>query len=185
MAKNNEIDRNYIDMKLDDFLSINNINIENKEVDIINVAKSLNFEVAMMNMPSNEDGFIYVDSDKKIKIIVVNSNLSLHSKRFTIAHELAHFVLHSKDKKLFAHRDHKLSEYKNELYENEADYFAACLLMPKQTFKKIYNEFLQLYSKYDESYKENLINMCSLYFSTSPESVKRRIEELDLDSLAA
>lgn len=62
--------------------------------------------------------------------------------RFTIAHELGHFVLHSKEKPLFVdktqlafHRDTNSSS--GELrHEREANAFAAALLMPKRLIEQ-------------------------------------------------
>jgi Zn-dependent peptidase ImmA (M78 family) len=71
--------------------------------------------------------------------IAVNSAQHLHRKRFTIAHELAHYLLgHQKDgedhidwKFSILRRDGKSSEG-SDLKEIEANIFAANLLMPRQ-----------------------------------------------------
>ena len=65
------------------------------------------------------------DLDGKLvgSVIEVNSSHSLVRQRFTIAHELAHFVMHSK---------HGADEYS----EREADVFAATLLIPPDVLRK-------------------------------------------------
>ena len=68
--------------------------------------------------------------------IIYNKDQSNVRQRFTIAHELAHFILH-KDSKLFIDRKQKLiyrdstSSTGEVLREREANAFAAALLMPR------------------------------------------------------
>lgn len=60
-------------------------------------------------------------------------------RRFTIAHELAHFVLHRNGNQLYVHRDMtNEGSFKNSI-EQEADYFAANLLMPENLIQEKIN----------------------------------------------
>lgn len=65
------------------------------------------------------------------RLIQINSTLSAVQRRFTIAHELGHAVLHPK---LAAHRDipldHQRSDGRRDSVERQADQFAALWLMP-------------------------------------------------------
>lgn len=112
-----------------DTLSLAQYTIGNRSVDVIDVAKRLGFVVGNAVLNEEDDGFIVVEEGKKKimgiktdKLIGVNSDRPLEWKRFIIAHELGHYILHFKEKNLkglYAHRDHNRGH--NEL-ENEADF---------------------------------------------------------------
>ncbi|WDH37943.1 ImmA/IrrE family metallo-endopeptidase [Pseudomonas chlororaphis] len=63
--------------------------------------------------------------------IAVSTEFPLHERRFTAAHEIGHFLLHEQE---IMHRDRPIGGYHSlstkPLIEREADYFAACFLMP-------------------------------------------------------
>lgn len=74
-------------------------------------------------------GAIYVDSDKDIKAIIVNKNHSVARRRFTLAHEYGHYILHNGTGGVYAHRDDSAYDrFSNK--ELDANSFAAQLLMP-------------------------------------------------------
>lgn len=80
-------------------------------------------------------GFLYRCSDAR-PVIGTNSNHPINRKRFTIAHELAHMLIHPKtgvhlDQVVIQMRDSTSSTGQNE-EEMEANRFAAELLMPEQ-----------------------------------------------------
>lgn len=81
-------------------------------------------------------------------IIIVDTNQALSRRRFTIAHEIGHIVLHQYelsrnafvDKKItILHRDTKSSSGKYQA-EVEANQFAAALLMPQQLIYRYMEE---------------------------------------------
>lgn len=65
--------------------------------------------------------------------IFLSKIAGLFNNRFSIAHELGHYVLHSNmgERKIFAQRN-----YANSRVEWEANWFAASLLMPRKHFLK-------------------------------------------------
>nr|QGT51458.1 hypothetical protein Unknown280_1500 [uncultured Spirochaetaceae bacterium] len=156
--------------------------ISERSVDVIDVAKRLGFVVGNAVLNEEDDGFIVVEEGaeeimgiKTDKLIGVNSNRSLEWKRFIIAHELGHYVLHFKKKNLkglYAHRDHKRGH--SEL-ENEADFFAANLLMPRESFEKKYTKIKQIYKNDKE-----IVDALSKHFIVTIRMAERRIEELKL-----
>lgn len=154
------------------------------EVDIIALAKMLGFTIGMSPLPESEDGFIIVDkkqdSINKIfninsdKIICVNSERTLKEKKFILAHELGHYLLHYQgtqyeERGYFAHRENIKGKNDD---ENDVDYFAACLLMPSKYFK---DKFVMLRKKYSIG---DCIILLSEYFNTPLQSVLRRIDEV-------
>ena len=156
--------------------------ISNYSVDVIDVAKRLGFVVGNAVLNEEDDGFIVVEEGRKEimgiktdKLIGVNSDRSLEWKRFIIAHELGHYILHFKEKNLeglYAHRDHNRGH--NEL-ENEADFFAANLLMPRESFEKKYKEKKQEYRN-----DKDIVDALSKHFIVTVRMAERRIEELKL-----
>lgn len=120
-----------------------------------------------------DDGFMYASEDRKKLIIGVNDDRTWEEKRFIVAHELAHYFLHYKNsnlKETIMHREHVKGKDEQ---ENDADFFAACVLMPEQSFKRLYEELKgKKYSFVD------IIDYLQAVYKTPRESIKRRIEEL-------
>ena len=92
-----------------------------------------------------------IPNDKRVEL---NESLTSNEGRlnFTIAHEIGHIILHvsNEDSALFFRKDSnckedsKIDDNKRKLIENEADQFAAYLLMPSviinESFFKLYNK---------------------------------------------
>ena len=103
-------------------------------VRIVELCSDCGLDVYEERMPEGVSGLIVYQDENFSKfptgkLIVVNSRDSARRRRFTIAHELAHFVLHRKeDETLYAHRD----VGQNGSVEREANIFASCLLMPRR-----------------------------------------------------
>jgi len=105
------------------------------------------------------DGVSFV-TDKGYPVIVLNKNFSNDRKRFTIAHELGHLLMHSVDNPAIP------SNRENNL-ENEANVFASEFLMPEEAIREsLYN--LRL------SYLAEL----KRYWLTSMSSIIRRAKDL-------
>jgi len=65
-------------------------------------------------------------------IIRINNRVRTESRRrFSLAHELGHWVLHPHLTQLTACTQENLADYLNSIEETEANWFAATLLMPK------------------------------------------------------
>jgi len=86
-----------------------------------------------MTVYDSEDFFIHINIDNGNKIDSPRS-------RFTLAHELGHYFIDSHriglKQGLLQPHPSNIDEPQYYKIENEADYFAACLLMPEDTFKK-------------------------------------------------
>jgi Zn-dependent peptidase ImmA (M78 family) len=102
-------------------------------------------------------------------------------QRFTIAHEIGHFVLHRKSGSLFIDKQYagiykrdKNSSSGVQRREVEANRFAAALLMPAETLAKAF-EFLQ-FDLGDESALEELARK----FEVSSQAMSFRLSHLGL-----
>lgn len=174
------MDANKIEKSVMDTLRSVQYTMSECSIDVIDVAKRLGFVVGNAVLNEEDDGFIVVEEGSKEimgiktdKLIGVNSNRTLEWKRFIIAHEIGHYILHFKErnlKGLYAHRDHKRGH--DEL-ENEADFFAANLLMPRESFENKYKELIQVYKNDKE-----IVDALSKHFIVTIRMTERRIEEL-------
>lgn len=126
------------------------------------------FERDLNNVAGNTlSGFIQKDEDGSLKIFV-NSKHANTRNSFTVAHELGHFALgHLEGKKrVISYRD------SNALYnekEREADYFATCLLMPR--------EFLE---KYAAEHMLPTLSEFAKEFKVSRAAMSKRLNELKI-----
>ncbi len=146
-----------------------------KRIDIVKLAKTFGFEVGISKkLPIREDGFIFVAPDGTKKI-VVNNFRSIEDKRFTVAHELGHYFLHkNRLDNLVLLREHKKDiEPSEKDFEDEADFFAACILMPKQAFVDEKNKLTK--AGYNES---EIVLRLGEAFGTNRETVLKRLEEV-------
>lgn len=109
--------------------------------------------------------------------IVVNSRHSPERQRFTVAHELAHYLLHRDDKDYCfqsetRHRSDDYFEYEiqpeDKSKEREANGFAAAILMPP-------NLFVPSFERLGHDIRET----AKLFF-VSEDAVRRRARELGL-----
>jgi Zn-dependent peptidase ImmA (M78 family) len=92
------------------------------------MAHVLGTQVISAELPNDVLGLFVTNTDAHHSAILVNrSSRSEGSQRFTIAHELGHYLLHSDSAFLCGYRE--VYEHQQEL-ETEANSFAAELLMP-------------------------------------------------------
>src|SRR5205809_3712757 len=82
----------------------------------------------------NCDGRMVMKNGKSI--VSLNSNIEYpQKKRFVLAHELGHIILHGGNEATFSDDYTTLEAYKNGPQEIEANEFASELLMPEPLFK--------------------------------------------------
>ena len=113
------------------------------------LARQLGVRVTQETLDDAVSGLLIIRGNQAA--IVVNAAHHLHRQRFTIAHELGHFLLHRNAGNLFVdstltfYRDERSSEGTYE-QEVEANAFAAALLMPEDLVHEcVQNEHLDLH----------------------------------------
>ena len=106
-------------------------------VDIVKLIKKDGFSVVNALLPEAEDGFLAIRpvNDEYAKIIGVNANRPIEWKRFVIAQQYACSILHYENKKIILHHEIRM---RKDAEENDTDYFAAALLMPCKSFKRVF-----------------------------------------------
>lgn len=118
---------------------------EKAPVDVRGLAKELGLSIEEKQMEDDISGSIEkMNAQYKI---TVNDAHSENRKRFTIAHELGHFMLHDRlinngiyDDKLYRSYENRRNKNVNDFHETEANVFAANLLMPADLVYKLINE---------------------------------------------
>lgn len=113
-------------------------NTEDWSIDLRKIAKKLGIKIVRHPFSENLSG-VFFKKDNKL-FLGVNSDHHEHRRRFTIAHEIGHYVLHSGEilhydtdelEKIFLRSDDISSPE-----EIEANHFAAELLMPEELILK-------------------------------------------------
>lgn len=138
-------------------------------IDLEQVANANNIKIISEDFMESISGLFVKENGEYI--IAVNKNHHGNRKRFTIAHELGHFILHKednlhydpntkKDTEIFLRADGVISGN-----ETDANHFAAELLMPeemvREDFKKTPNvmELAQMYEVSEQAMMYRLINL--------------------------
>ena len=149
---------------------LNRHNYIDDMVDIANIVRQQNYNVFIDDLDNNISGYV----DHENREVVLNKNETPERRRFTLAHELGHIILNSNNS--IQHRDNILNNqldiYANDDKEVEANYFAGCILMPRDVFIREFNSI-----KGDIDYK---IQKLAYYFGVSKLAVNVRANVLNL-----
>lgn len=104
--------------------------IEKGNIDIVQLAKSCNIKVIGKELEHDESAYICYNSNTNNFSIYVNPNHCKERQRFSIAHELAHFILHNDKVREFGQVDRQGNYSLSKDEEDAADCLAANILMP-------------------------------------------------------
>lgn len=106
-------------------------------IDVIELARVLGLNVKYEMMNDEQSGYI---EDNEIH---VNSNHHINRQRFTIAHEIAHYLLDHKGVNKRT-SDSSLYTFQQMGFERAANDLAANLLMPESQVEALYKKFLEV-----------------------------------------
>lgn len=177
---------NQIEKILDSFLQERGLVLE-PPVDVFELANKIGFQVIGADFEDPLEGLIIVDeNEKKIKkfksnkIIAYNINKEINDSQFIVAHELAHYiqkkVANPDNHVVLATREHT-DTYSSNKEEQETDYLAAAILIPK-------NDLIKKFGIFFEENKlpfDFISNVISKYYDTNEKLAERRCEEVFLN----
>ncbi|MDR2008538.1 MAG: ImmA/IrrE family metallo-endopeptidase [Alphaproteobacteria bacterium] len=107
---------------------------EQNPIDIERFCWDIDLEVEYTDLVDTQSG--YIDNN----VIYVNRSHPKTRQRFTIAHELGHFILHPANERMDRKQVYSYIDKTQWKKEREANAFAAMLLMPKARILELYNE---------------------------------------------
>jgi Zn-dependent peptidase ImmA (M78 family) len=162
------INRNFLHATMDEFCRqkakklLEDLKIIDPPVDVESIAMRCGLEVHYLKKGKGFYGRLL----KERRIIEVEQSTHPHRQRFTIAHEIGHFILGHNP--IFCVFDDKSTRDPIKINEKQARVFASELLMPEKWIRDYWLE-----SKRD--HKE-----MARKFHVSEEAMFRRLEEIDL-----
>jgi len=142
-------------------------------VDPVTIANKMGIKVLRSDLPNTVSGALMKTMGTD-PVILIHDTDSNNRKRFTIAHELGHYVYRTQSDKNDSEyeyvdfRDHT-SSLGNDSEEIVANNFAANLLMPEEKIRELLHN------------KQSVISM-AYTFGVSTESLKIRLRALGLGS---
>jgi Zn-dependent peptidase ImmA (M78 family) len=141
-------------------------NVKAPPVPVDDLIRSQGVEIARKRFEDETSGLIYVDPKSGHAVIGLNVSHSKTRQRFTLAHELGHFLLHKRnegglhvdERDFFVRfRDHHSADG-SDREEREANAFAAELLMPTSFLKRDVKELEDGLSLSDDTAIRELAN---------------------------
>lgn len=158
-------------------------------VNVDEIASLLNIKVEEVAMFDEPDfiGRISFDEGNPVVTINVLENTYEPRRRFTLAHEIAHYCLHSNDAKREFIDTRKTMDRSGsywDTYESEANSFAARLLMPKTLLisegNKIIDEYRSTQGMPGGMPKNLFIDAMAKKFNVSNQAMEYRLKNLGI-----
>ncbi|QUN13621.1 ImmA/IrrE family metallo-endopeptidase [Clostridium sp. C1] len=152
-------------------------------VPIVSIAKKIGFKSFAKELPKDLSGIIAIDIDLKSifetdKIMLINVLDNPGHRKFTMAHELGHYIFDFNEKEETTYYDayNTDDESTSSDKEKRANRFAAALLMPKDEFSSSYQDFKNKYKT-----KFEIVNSLCDKFAVSRTAVEKRMAELSIE----
>ncbi len=169
---------NLIDRKIEKLI-LKHPELQKAPVRLEKLLKRLKIDLVEKHLSSMSGAAIIKDSKK---IISINKSESDVRKRFTMAHELGHILLHYDQELNIDLKPIRLNRDSNSTTgeswrEVEANYFAASILMPANLVEQYYGVFVKKYEDDDE-----LLTAMAKKFDVSVQAMGIRLAKLEFFS---
>lgn len=128
-------------------------------------------------------GKITFELDKAVISINPNENTYRSRRRFTLAHEFAHFILHSNEgeREFIDMSDTMYRTDASNDYEIEANHFAACILMPDSSLLEDAERLVAYFRENPMEFTEDeFVRRLALSFSVSIQSMRFRLTNMGI-----
>jgi len=164
---------------------LNDLDIKDAPVDIKKIAEFFKIDIKPMLFSNNDiSGAIKIKGRSGNPVVVVNKEHILERQRFTIAHEIGHFLLHGSDinemhidaASPVYFRDGNAVSSTTDIKEMQANQFAAELLMPREMLAK---DLLGEYKmRNDDDYDMLTIEKLAKNYKVSKPAMIKRVGSL-------
>ncbi len=161
---------------------LNRLNVQSVPIPIKKIVRDLGIKLQAYNLGDEVSGALVIENGKAR--IGYNPSESQVRQRFTIAHELGHYLLHGMDKKddLFVDNVKVMFRRQNATraqirQEREANVFAATVLMPGHLIQK---ELDLLYKEKPFLTDDNVVKEMAATFDVSSIAMAIRLSNLNL-----
>lgn len=148
----------------------------NIPVDVVAIAEALGIEVRLEELEDEVSGMLLVRGDHPV--IGVNARHHANRQRFSVAHELGHYLLHRDqeaffiDAAVFFRREGATPT--TWAQEKEANVFAAELLLPERAVQEAWQD------NPIDVFDDTAIRRLAARFNVSTQALAIRLSELDL-----
>jgi Zn-dependent peptidase ImmA (M78 family) len=161
------------DIQLDDLVKASERGFR---VDVVELAKKLNLTVYSVDLPDDQSGHLCDGAEPYIE---VNRNHSITRQRFTIAHEISHYLIHQNLLQTKGQLDRKTTYESPEevAIEQEADRTAAGILMPEDLVNKYFDKMK--WTKLTR-FTASMISDIAEAFRVSREMAVTRLRDLEI-----
>lgn len=156
---------------------LNELNIYRIPVDVFTCADLLGIDTKAAELEPDISG-VFIKKEN-VPYIRYNSQDKLPRQRFTVAHEIGHYLLHSESNSLFIDKTAKVM-YRNTqsstgelLKEREANSFAAALLMPR-------NLILMAIDNLTDDEQDDFVQSLARKFKVSESAMGVRLSNMGL-----
>lgn len=160
---------------------LDRLNISTIPIPVEDIAKMLDIVIIREEFDDHLSGMLYRDNFHTI--IGVNSNHLEPRQRFTIAHEIGHFIMHEGeqvhiDENFRVHFRDITSSLATNMNEIEANAFAAALLMPENHVREAFAQIADgIESSNDD---DQQIQLLAKQFNVSKQALLIRLGKLGL-----
>lgn len=145
-------------------------------IDLFKECERIGYKLLRYPLGENADLGFAVKKDRDI-VIFTNSCSRLSREIFTLAHEIGHAILHLNNESSFIDDSITISGRSIDEKEQEANYFAACLLMPSDDVGRFIDLSIQDFKEKGLSAMD--IARIMSEFNVSFDMVLNRLENLD------
>lgn len=146
-------------------------------IDLFKECERLGYKLLRYPLGENADLGFTVKKDNDI-VIFTNTCSRLSREIFTLAHEIGHVILHLENMNSFIDDNVTINGRSTDEKEQEANYFAACLLMPSDNVDRFID--LEILNFHEKGLSAMDIARIMSEFNVSFDMALNRLESLDV-----